>query len=1111
MTSTRHLTALACGVIALAALVPVPTAGALATHHTHHTHVVMHASVAMHAPVHLGSVSILPNSSWHPRVRDVVSSAETHTPHAFSPRDNTSAYNVCTTNPCPATNAQLADEGGPLKSRASVWFLTFSDQPTSLSPSTGYIPGTLAVTEPSAAGATNAVLDSAYFTSWATEYSRMATNQMLLPGSYAGTVNVYNPTLADAAIVDNATISAALQDAQTAGILPAFGANAIFVLWFRAGQEITVNAQSINSLHDFCAYHSFVPVYAPSAPGNTQDLDYIVMPNESAVAGCAFAGTPFGAMTTALSHELAETVTDPGDGPAWTSPLTGDEVADLCNAGTSTPITSLTGFTYQVAYLFAQTWGLNTTDGRNAQIWGCYAQRTSVVLSATYDPSSTPGMTSMVHVKLTGPSGPLVGQWISVINTKGVDSTTATQASGTADINIVTDQPVSDLGVLYYGTSQYAPSYTQLALVPATPTLNAPTITGTSATFTWTDPAGSTPDYHSVILSNAQSCTTSLNSCTFTNLNPALDYTATLAAYATTTASATSSVSFAFPVPPSPSPATVTASTTALTTTWTNPPVGYTQLIASASPSSYSCTATVPATSCTISGLSPATTYTVSAYTVNVYGSSSPLTITTTTSSSAPPPPTALRLVPTSGQVIATWTAPVINGGSVVTSYTATASPGGATCTTATTSCTVTGLTNGTTYTISVIATSASGDSPPVTALTTPSSPPGPPLALAVTPSHATLTTAWAPPADNGGSRVTSYVATLNPGARVCHTASTGCAFTGLVDFASYSLSVVAVNATGASAPARVANLSPHVPFALHIGTAALAFAGAPVTITVSTAPAVPGRVVTISAPGLGVRVATNARGRAAVTYTPPAARAIQSVTATLTNVSSTTIFHVHYAFAGFFTPSLRAHTGAVLFSLTSPAHAVTASSLDALVNAHLAAVSVSSSSATTIAVCTTVHGPWIVCPVSLPASAVTIQALTGGAGQWYAPNVYHDGSPATVIGETMLPGTALGVGQALYASNGAFTASLTSSGQVTINDATGTVVRTLGRATSAPAQMVLTLSGLVEILDTSGHIVSSSHTASPSATLTLTNAGNLELHAANGTLVWTSARQDLS
>jgi subtilisin family serine protease len=175
-------------------------------------------------------------------------------------------------------------------------------------------------------------------------------------------------------------------------------------------------------------------------------------------------------------------------------------------------------------------------------------------------------------------------------------------------------------------------------------------------------------------------------------------------------------------------------------------------------------------------------------------------------------PPSAPRNVGVSrngsGSLNLSWTAPATNGGSDVTGYTATLTPGGQSCTTTALSCTISGLTDGTSYSVSLVATNAigtSGASTPVSiAPGTAPATPGAPTAVA---GDMSVTVSWNAPS-NGGLAVTGYTVTSTPAGLSCNTTgATTCDVEGLANGTSYTFTVVASNAAGASAasPASVA------------------------------------------------------------------------------------------------------------------------------------------------------------------------------------------------------------------------------------------------------------------------------------------------------------------
>ena len=130
-----------------------------------------------------------------------------------------------------------------------------------------------------------------------------------------------------------------------------------------------------------------------------------------------------------------------------------------------------------------------------------------------------------------------------------------------------------------------------------------------------------------------------------------------------------------------------------------------------------------------------------------------------------------------------------------------TADPGGAQCTTTgETSCTVTGLTDGTGYTFTVTATNQVGESDPSAAseTVTPQTTPSAPSIPETTPGDGQVELTWTAPTSTGGSAITGYTVTADPGGAQCTTTgATSCAITGLTNNTSYTFTVTATNAEG--------------------------------------------------------------------------------------------------------------------------------------------------------------------------------------------------------------------------------------------------------------------------------------------------------------------------
>ncbi|GAA3401468.1 fibronectin type III domain-containing protein [Paenibacillus hodogayensis] len=172
----------------------------------------------------------------------------------------------------------------------------------------------------------------------------------------------------------------------------------------------------------------------------------------------------------------------------------------------------------------------------------------------------------------------------------------------------------------------------------------------------------------------------------------------------------------------------------------------------------------------------------------------------------APDAPTGASAQPGNGKATVSFTAPADDGGSPITGYTVTSSPGGFTASGAASPLVVTGLTNQTAYTFTVVATNAQGDSLPSTptASITPANPPSAPTGVTAQASGSgQATVSFTPPADNGGSPITSYKVTSSPGGVTAlgGAAATSIPISNLTNGTAYTFTVEAFNAIGTSGP----------------------------------------------------------------------------------------------------------------------------------------------------------------------------------------------------------------------------------------------------------------------------------------------------------------------
>lgn len=176
------------------------------------------------------------------------------------------------------------------------------------------------------------------------------------------------------------------------------------------------------------------------------------------------------------------------------------------------------------------------------------------------------------------------------------------------------------------------------------------------------------------------------------------------------------------------------------------------------------------------------------------------------------PPNAPTNVVATKGnaQASVAFDAPLDDGGAAITSYTAVSTPGGISETGAGSPIVVTGLTNGVEYTFVVRATNSEGDSPNSAAsnAVTPATVPGAPTIGAATSdgTSQTASVSFTAPADDGGSAITEYEVTSNPGGITEVGASSPIVINGLTDNTDYTFTVVARNAEGDSAASAASN-----------------------------------------------------------------------------------------------------------------------------------------------------------------------------------------------------------------------------------------------------------------------------------------------------------------
>ncbi|HYE11562.1 MAG TPA: fibronectin type III domain-containing protein [Patescibacteria group bacterium] len=190
------------------------------------------------------------------------------------------------------------------------------------------------------------------------------------------------------------------------------------------------------------------------------------------------------------------------------------------------------------------------------------------------------------------------------------------------------------------------------------------------------------------------------------------------------------------------------------------------------------------------------------------------------TPKTAPGAPSNVTATAGNGQATVSFTTPADNGGSSITSYTVLVYQngnlqGGLSTTGAGSPITVSGLTNGTTYTFKVAATNAAGDSAESepSGVVTPMTLPGVPTNVTATAGNGQATVSFTVPVDNGGSAITSYIVTSDPGNITATGTGTSITVTGLANGTTYTFIVKAVNAAGPGTDSAASNaVTPYRP-----------------------------------------------------------------------------------------------------------------------------------------------------------------------------------------------------------------------------------------------------------------------------------------------------------
>ena len=173
-----------------------------------------------------------------------------------------------------------------------------------------------------------------------------------------------------------------------------------------------------------------------------------------------------------------------------------------------------------------------------------------------------------------------------------------------------------------------------------------------------------------------------------------------------------------------------------------------------------------------------------------------------------PDAPTGVSAVADNAEATVSFTAPENNGGSDIVSYIVVSNPSKFTKTGTASPLVVTGLSNGIEYTFTVFATNEIGSSIPseVSNSVTPATVPNAPTAITAVAANAQASVSFTAPVSNGGSEITGYTVTSNPGNFQQSGLTSPLVVTGLTNGTAYTFTVIATNSLGNSVSSGISN-----------------------------------------------------------------------------------------------------------------------------------------------------------------------------------------------------------------------------------------------------------------------------------------------------------------
>ncbi len=503
----------------------------------------------------------------------------------------------------------------------------------------------------------------------------------------------------------------------------------------------------------------------------------------------------------------------------------------VASSSTASPIV-VTGLTNGTAYTFT------VTATNAAGVGSASSASNSVTPATTPDAPTSPFATAgnaQASVAFTAP----VSNGGSAITSYTVTSSPG-GFTGTGSVSPITVVGLSN-GTVYtfsvtatnsvgVGTASVASNSITPIAVPGAPIIGTATRGNTQATVTFTPPVsdgGSAITGYTVTSSpGGFTGTGSASPITVTGLTNGTAYTFTVTAdnaAGTGPASTASNSVTPATTPNAPTGLTPTAANQQVGLSWTAPAVNGGSAVTdyviefklTSEPTTWSTFSdgVSAGTTGTVINLTNGLSYDFRVSAVNAVGQGSASAVATAEPLFVPDAPTIGTATAGNAQATVTFTPPVSDGGSPITGYTVTSSPGGITGSGSASPITVTGLTNGTAYTFTVTATNAAGTGAASAASNsvTPITVPGAPTSPSATPGNAEATVSFTPPASDGGSAITVYTVTSDPGGFTGTGSASPITVTGLNNAVAYTFTVTATNAAGtgpASAPSNSVDLA---------------------------------------------------------------------------------------------------------------------------------------------------------------------------------------------------------------------------------------------------------------------------------------------------------------